>query len=43
MEPVYGTVIGLARTVWAIQGLKFTVGAATDLKSMAANLVVPHR
>ncbi|MCW2518386.1 MAG: Acyltransferase, partial [Mycobacterium sp.] len=25
MEPVYGTVINLARCVWRLQGLKFTV------------------
>ena len=25
MEPVYGTVIALVRTVWRVQGLRFTV------------------
>ena len=25
MEPVYKTIIGIARTVFAVQGLKFTV------------------
>ena len=31
MEPVYGTVIKLARTVWRAQGLKFTVTGAENL------------
>ncbi|MDR3661995.1 MAG: lysophospholipid acyltransferase family protein, partial [Mycobacterium sp.] len=31
MEPVYGTAIKLARTVWRLQGLKFTVTGVENL------------
>src|SRR5690242_4653415 len=31
VEPVYGTVIALARTVWRLQGLKFTVTGVENL------------
>lgn len=31
MEPVYGTVINLARLVWRLQGLKFTVTGVENL------------
>ena len=31
MEPVYGTVIGLARAVWRAQGLRFTVTGVENL------------
>lgn len=31
VEPVYGTVIKLARTVWRVQGLKFTITGAENL------------
>ena len=31
MEPVYGTVINLARCVWRLQGLKFTVTGVENL------------
>ncbi|CPW42084.1 Putative acyltransferase [Mycobacteroides abscessus] len=39
MEPVYGTVIGLARTVWAIQGLKFTVTGVENLPTEGGAVV----
>ncbi|AMW17949.1 lysophospholipid acyltransferase family protein [Mycobacteroides chelonae] len=39
MEPVYGTVIGLARTVWAVQGLKFTVTGVENLPTEGGAVV----
>ncbi len=43
MEPVYGTVIQLARLVWRIQGLKITVaGVENSPKSGGAVLAINH-
>ena len=43
MEPVYGTVIQLARLIWRIQGLKITVTGVENLpKSGGAVIAINH-
>ncbi len=43
MEPVYGTVIQLARAVWRAQGLKFTVTGVENLpKTGGAVIAINH-
>lgn len=43
MEPVYGTVIQIARMVWRIQGLKITVSGAENLpKTGGAVIAINH-
>jgi len=43
VEPVYGTMIGLARLVWKVQGLKFTVTGVENLpKTGGAVLAINH-
>ncbi|PRC60617.1 1-acyl-sn-glycerol-3-phosphate acyltransferase, partial [Mycobacterium sp. ITM-2017-0098] len=43
MEPVYGTVIQLARLVWRAQGLKFTVTGVENLpKTGGAVIAINH-
>ncbi|MEV3905316.1 1-acyl-sn-glycerol-3-phosphate acyltransferase [Mycobacterium sp. NPDC050551] len=39
MEPVYGTVIQLARLVWRLQGLKFTVTGVENLPTTGGAVV----
>ncbi|KUI41026.1 acyltransferase [Mycobacterium sp. IS-1590] len=43
MEPVYGTVIALARLIWRVQGLKFTVTGVENLpKTGGAVIAINH-
>jgi 1-acyl-sn-glycerol-3-phosphate acyltransferase len=43
VEPVYGTVIQLARTVWRMQGLKFTVTGVENLpRTGGAVIAINH-
>ncbi|BBZ46801.1 lysophospholipid acyltransferase family protein [Mycobacterium parmense] len=43
MEPVYGTVIALARLIWRIQGLKITVSGVENLpESGGAVIAINH-
>ena len=43
MEPVYGTVIQLARLVWRVQGLKFTVTGVENLpRTGGAVIAINH-
>ncbi len=43
MEPVYGTVIQLARLIWRVQGLKITVTGVENLpKSGGAVIAINH-
>ncbi|OBG98739.1 acyltransferase [Mycobacterium sp. E136] len=39
MEPVYGTVIQLARLIWRVQGLKFTVTGVENLPTTGGAVV----
>ena len=39
VEPVYGTVIQLARLVWRLQGLKFTVTGVENLPRIGGAVV----
>ena len=39
MEPVYGTVIRLARVVWRLQGLKFTVTGVENLPATGGAVI----
>ena len=39
MEPVYGTVIQLARLVWRVQGLKFTVTGVENLPATGGAVI----
>ncbi|KUI46957.1 acyltransferase [Mycobacterium sp. GA-1199] len=43
MEPVYGTVIALARMIWRVQGLKFTVTGMDNLpRTGGAVIAINH-
>lgn len=43
VEPVYGTVIALARLIWRVQGLKFTVTGVENLpKTGGAVIAINH-
>lgn len=39
MEPVYGTAIALARTMWRVQGLKFTVSGLENLPATGGAVI----
>ena len=39
MEPVYDTVIGAARTLWALQGIKFTISGVENVPKTGSGVV----